>query len=259
MIESNLVAGAQKLVPGQPLIYGQSITDGCIDWAETRGLLKELAAAVKAAQGRRNRALTASGHRARSKAEIAMSKPGEQAKARVSFLSNTAHLSCIQIKDDSNEDIFDIAKWKASARLIGDSEKRHRIRHASMRTSGKGLKLQEAPAARSRRYTIMKLLSARTLYRMKAACRARSFFALTSAARGFGLLLLVAAWAAEPAPETLTTLAAVHALSNAEASKKIHVALEATVVYARRYEHLLYLQDGNEAIFVYAPTMGDPD
>jgi len=48
MIESNLVAGAQKLVPGQPLIYGQSITDGCIDWAETRGLLKELAAAVKA-------------------------------------------------------------------------------------------------------------------------------------------------------------------------------------------------------------------
>jgi hypothetical protein len=27
MIESNLVAGAQKLVPGQPLVYGQSITD----------------------------------------------------------------------------------------------------------------------------------------------------------------------------------------------------------------------------------------
>src|SRR5271157_248578 len=27
MIESNLVAGAQKLTPGQPLVYGQSITD----------------------------------------------------------------------------------------------------------------------------------------------------------------------------------------------------------------------------------------
>ena len=27
MIESNLVAGAQKLVPGHPLVYGQSITD----------------------------------------------------------------------------------------------------------------------------------------------------------------------------------------------------------------------------------------
>jgi 3-deoxy-7-phosphoheptulonate synthase len=48
MLESNLVAGAQKLVPGQPLVYGQSITDGCIDWAETHTLLTELAAAVRA-------------------------------------------------------------------------------------------------------------------------------------------------------------------------------------------------------------------
>ena len=47
MIESNLVAGAQKLVPGQPLVYGQSITDACIDWKETHALLKELAAAVR--------------------------------------------------------------------------------------------------------------------------------------------------------------------------------------------------------------------
>ncbi len=36
MLESNLVAGAQKLVPGQELVYGQSITDGCIGWDETR-------------------------------------------------------------------------------------------------------------------------------------------------------------------------------------------------------------------------------
>jgi len=48
MIESNLVSGAQKLVPGQPLVYGQSITDACIDWKETYGLLKELSAAVRA-------------------------------------------------------------------------------------------------------------------------------------------------------------------------------------------------------------------
>jgi len=48
MIESNLVAGAQKLVKGKPLVYGQSITDGCIAWDETRELLGELAAAVKA-------------------------------------------------------------------------------------------------------------------------------------------------------------------------------------------------------------------
>jgi len=48
MIESNLVAGAQKIVPGQPLVYGQSVTDGCIDWAETHQLLGELARAVRA-------------------------------------------------------------------------------------------------------------------------------------------------------------------------------------------------------------------
>jgi len=47
MIESNLVAGAQKLIPGTPLKYGQSITDGCIDWPETYKLLTELAAAVR--------------------------------------------------------------------------------------------------------------------------------------------------------------------------------------------------------------------
>ena len=48
MIESNLVAGAQSLVAGKPLQYGQSITDGCIDWAETHELFEELAAAVRA-------------------------------------------------------------------------------------------------------------------------------------------------------------------------------------------------------------------
>jgi 3-deoxy-7-phosphoheptulonate synthase len=48
MIESNLVAGAQKMVAGKPLVYGQSITDGCIDWAATHTLLSELAAAVRA-------------------------------------------------------------------------------------------------------------------------------------------------------------------------------------------------------------------
>jgi 3-deoxy-7-phosphoheptulonate synthase len=47
MMESNLVAGAQRLVPGQPLVYGQSITDACIDWPETHSLLTELAAAVR--------------------------------------------------------------------------------------------------------------------------------------------------------------------------------------------------------------------
>jgi 3-deoxy-7-phosphoheptulonate synthase len=50
MIESNLVAGAQKLVPGKPLVYGQSLTDGCIGWPETVDILRELAATVRAAR-----------------------------------------------------------------------------------------------------------------------------------------------------------------------------------------------------------------
>lgn len=48
MLESNLVAGAQKLIPSKPLVYGQSITDACIGWDETHALLGELAAAVRA-------------------------------------------------------------------------------------------------------------------------------------------------------------------------------------------------------------------
>jgi 3-deoxy-7-phosphoheptulonate synthase len=50
MLESNLVAGAQKLVPGQTLTYGQSITDACIDWEETKLALAELAHAVRTAR-----------------------------------------------------------------------------------------------------------------------------------------------------------------------------------------------------------------
>jgi 3-deoxy-7-phosphoheptulonate synthase len=48
MIESNLVAGRQDVVPGKPLTYGQSITDGCIDLGTTADVLKQLADAVDA-------------------------------------------------------------------------------------------------------------------------------------------------------------------------------------------------------------------
>ncbi|MBU6457887.1 MAG: 3-deoxy-7-phosphoheptulonate synthase [Bradyrhizobium sp.] len=46
MIESNLVGGRQTHVPGRPLCYGQSITDGCIDWETTVEALEMLARAV---------------------------------------------------------------------------------------------------------------------------------------------------------------------------------------------------------------------
>jgi 3-deoxy-7-phosphoheptulonate synthase len=47
MLESNLVAGRQNVVPGQALVYGQSITDPCMDWPSTDTLLGELAEAVR--------------------------------------------------------------------------------------------------------------------------------------------------------------------------------------------------------------------
>lgn len=48
MVESHLVAGRQDLVEGQPLTYGQSITDGCLGWEASVAVLERLAAAVRA-------------------------------------------------------------------------------------------------------------------------------------------------------------------------------------------------------------------
>ncbi|MFQ6370773.1 3-deoxy-7-phosphoheptulonate synthase AroG [Shewanella sp. YIC-542] len=42
MVESNLVEGQQALKVGQPLRYGQSITDACIGWEDTEKLLAML-------------------------------------------------------------------------------------------------------------------------------------------------------------------------------------------------------------------------
>ncbi len=50
MIESNLVGGAQDYME-RPLVYGQSITDGCLSWEKTLPLLAELAAAAGKRRG----------------------------------------------------------------------------------------------------------------------------------------------------------------------------------------------------------------
>ncbi|MBF8176078.1 MAG: 3-deoxy-7-phosphoheptulonate synthase AroG [Burkholderiaceae bacterium] len=47
MVESHLVAGRQDLIPGKELVYGQSVTDGCINWEDSLGVLEGLAEAVK--------------------------------------------------------------------------------------------------------------------------------------------------------------------------------------------------------------------
>jgi 3-deoxy-7-phosphoheptulonate synthase len=57
MIESNLVAGRQDVVPGKPLTYGQSITDGCIDWETTVSALNVLADTVATRRNTQSRKL----------------------------------------------------------------------------------------------------------------------------------------------------------------------------------------------------------
>lgn len=47
MIESHLIGGRQDLIPGKELVYGKSITDGCISWEESLNVLEGLAAAVR--------------------------------------------------------------------------------------------------------------------------------------------------------------------------------------------------------------------
>lgn len=47
MIESHLVAGRQNVEEGKELVYGQSVTDACINWEDSVTTLKALANAVK--------------------------------------------------------------------------------------------------------------------------------------------------------------------------------------------------------------------
>ena len=42
------MGGRQDRVEGKPLVYGQSITDGCLAWTDTLPVLRDLAAAVRA-------------------------------------------------------------------------------------------------------------------------------------------------------------------------------------------------------------------
>ena len=55
MVESHLTAGAQKFSPGKDnptkLAYGQSITDACIGWDDSVGVLQTLSQAVHSRRG----------------------------------------------------------------------------------------------------------------------------------------------------------------------------------------------------------------
>ncbi len=47
MLESHLQPGRQDLLPGKPLAYGISITDACLGWEDTAGVLRRLADAAR--------------------------------------------------------------------------------------------------------------------------------------------------------------------------------------------------------------------
>jgi len=60
MLESHLEEGNQEWTPGKPLRFGVSITDACIGFEETDGLLRELAASVRSPRTRRRAAIATS-------------------------------------------------------------------------------------------------------------------------------------------------------------------------------------------------------
>jgi 3-deoxy-7-phosphoheptulonate synthase len=47
MVESHLLEGRQEALAGQPLKFGQSVTDPCLGWEDSAALLQILAEAVK--------------------------------------------------------------------------------------------------------------------------------------------------------------------------------------------------------------------
>jgi 3-deoxy-7-phosphoheptulonate synthase len=51
MLESNLLGGAQDY-QAKPLVYGRSITDGCLSWEKTLPLFTQLASAVQKRRGK---------------------------------------------------------------------------------------------------------------------------------------------------------------------------------------------------------------
>jgi len=68
---------------------------------------------------------------------------------------------------------------------------------------------------------------------------------------------LILGWMQVPcraAEAPLNTLQAVTALTNQQANHGLPVAFEATLTYFRPYEHTMFVQDGDAAIYVYATT-----
>jgi diguanylate cyclase (GGDEF)-like protein len=70
----------------------------------------------------------------------------------------------------------------------------------------------------------------------------------------FAVLLGCSVSLSGAAPAPLTSLRAVKAVTNAEASHALPVSFTATVIYFRNYERTMFVQDGDQAIYVQANT-----
>ena len=70
----------------------------------------------------------------------------------------------------------------------------------------------------------------------------------------FAILVACASCALAATPAPLTSLRAVHALTNEQAKQALPVALQATVTYYRPSEKTLFVQDGDFAIYVQPTT-----
>jgi len=90
----------------------------------------------------------------------------------------------------------------------------------------------------------------------RGAARARNGLRkiLCAGILAFAPALLIPVARAVAAPTPLTTLAQVTALDNAQAHNALPVDFEATVVFSRGYQNILFVQDGNSAIFVRPPN-----
>src|ERR1700679_2935069 len=73
--------------------------------------------------------------------------------------------------------------------------------------------------------------------------------------RILGMTIVAASFALALAapPGTITSLAALHSLTNDEAPRSIPAAFEATVIYYVKGSSGLFVQDGGLAIYVEAP------
>jgi hypothetical protein len=104
--------------------------------------------------------------------------------------------------------------------------------------------------------------SNRTMSDPKRQCRLIGRLSMKVCVTAIATLLGWAVTALAAPPSALTTLRTIHTLNNADVRLAQPVAFEATVVYSRGYENLLFVQDGDDAIFVRSPsgthlTVGD--